>query len=122
MNAPEAYELFVLPPDVKKVSFKKDGKIQNAAAFVIEKEDHTLGNLIRMQLLNDPNVIFAGYRMPHPLDHKIVIKIQTNKNSTPTTTLTTAINNLKDEFSLLEERFKDALASKRNPDAPYIYN
>ena len=40
------------------------------------QEDHTLGNMIRHQLLKDPNVIFAGYKNPHPLEHKIILRVQ----------------------------------------------
>lgn len=35
-----------------------------------------MGNMIRHQLLKDPNVIFAGYKNPHPLEHKILLRIQ----------------------------------------------
>lgn len=34
--------------------------------FKIQKEDHTLGNLVTQSLLRDHRVIFAGYRIPHP--------------------------------------------------------
>lgn len=40
-----------------------DQKVPNAAIFTINKEDHTLGNMIRDQLLKDPNVLFAGYKV-----------------------------------------------------------
>lgn len=51
-------------------------QVPNAAIYTINKEDHTLGNMIRMQLLKDPNVMFAGYKNPHPLEHKVVLRIQ----------------------------------------------
>ncbi|GFH17575.1 DNA-directed RNA polymerase II, 13.6 kDa polypeptide [Haematococcus lacustris] len=38
------------------------------------QEDHTMGNLLRMQLHADKSVVFAGYRIPHPLDAKMVVK------------------------------------------------
>ena len=34
----------------------------NSAVFTFNKEDHTLGNLLRAHLLKDPHVIFAGYK------------------------------------------------------------
>jgi len=113
MNAPDRFELFDLPEGVKKVSYQKDTKVQNAASFAIQKEDHTLGNIIRMQLLRDPDVTFAGYRMPHPLDHYISVKIQTNQNSTPHQALNGALNDLMYEITILEEKFK---ASSYNND------
>jgi DNA-directed RNA polymerase subunit L len=33
---------------VHRISYLPDTKIQNAATFNIEKEDHTVGNLLRM--------------------------------------------------------------------------
>jgi hypothetical protein len=47
-NAPNRYEKFVVPDGVKKVSYMKDTKIPNAARFVFEREDHTVGNVLRM--------------------------------------------------------------------------
>jgi hypothetical protein len=45
------------------------------------QEDHTMGNLIRMQLHSDRFVVFAGYRIPHPLENKMVVKVRTPFNS-----------------------------------------
>ena len=35
-----------------------------------------LGNMVRMQLHEDRAVVFAGYRIPHPLESKMVVMIQ----------------------------------------------
>ncbi|XP_006801951.2 DNA-directed RNA polymerase II subunit RPB11-a [Neolamprologus brichardi] len=76
MNAPPAFESFLLFEGEKKISISKDTKVPNACLFTLNKEDHTLGNIIRAQLLKDPQVLFAGYKVPHPLEHKIVIRVQ----------------------------------------------
>lgn len=34
----------------------------NSSTFTINKEDHTLANMLRAHLLKDPCVIFAGYK------------------------------------------------------------
>lgn len=34
----------------------------NSSVFTFNKEDHTLGNILRAHLLKDPHVIFAGYK------------------------------------------------------------
>lgn len=59
MNAPDRFELFILPEGVKKyceihlnklmsrVNLEPDTKIPNAATLTLEKEDHTLGNMLR---------------------------------------------------------------------------
>lgn len=41
--------------------------IPSSSIFTFNKEDHTLGNLLRSQLLKSPHVTFAGYKVPHPL-------------------------------------------------------
>uniref|UniRef100_A0A0E0E810 DNA-directed RNA polymerase RBP11-like dimerisation domain-containing protein n=1 Tax=Oryza meridionalis TaxID=40149 RepID=A0A0E0E810_9ORYZ len=56
------------------VSYERDTKIVNAGSFTIEREDHTIGNILRMQLHRDPNVLFAGYKLPHPLQYKILVR------------------------------------------------
>ncbi|MBA0825897.1 hypothetical protein Goarm_010806 [Gossypium armourianum] len=59
----------------KEVSYERDTKIINAATFTIEREDHTIGNILRMQLHGDENVLFAGYKLPHPLQYKILVRV-----------------------------------------------
>ena len=86
MNAPSAFEAFLEFEGEKKVLVEKDTKVPNASIFTFNKEDHTLGNLLKQyfclciflnlyifsQLLKDPRVLFAGYRNPHPLEHKVI--------------------------------------------------
>jgi len=39
--------------------------------------------MVRLQLLKDKTVRFAGYRKPHPLVNKIEIKCQTTSEKKP---------------------------------------
>mmetsp|Transcript_27538 Transcript_27538/g.76944 ORF Transcript_27538/g.76944 Transcript_27538/m.76944 type:complete len:117 (+) Transcript_27538:89-439(+) len=109
MNDIASHELFLLPPGVEKVSFERDTKIPFAGTFTIEKEDHTLGNMLRHQLLRNPDVIFAGYMMPHPLEHKIVIKVQTTRKSTPNQAMQTAIKELQKDLGSLQADFEEGI-------------
>uniref|UniRef100_T1GAF9 DNA-directed RNA polymerase RBP11-like dimerisation domain-containing protein n=1 Tax=Megaselia scalaris TaxID=36166 RepID=T1GAF9_MEGSC len=65
------------------------------------------------QLLKDPNVLFAGYKIPHPLEHKFVIRIQTTSDYSPHDAFMHAITDLIAELSLFEERFKEAIKEKK---------
>lgn len=116
MNAPDKSELFVVPEDKNKVEFVEDTKIPNAGTFTIYLENHTLGNLMRMQLLKDRDVRFAGYRMPHPLENKIEIKVQTNGEKRPTEAFTKAIDGINEDIkSTLKEfdkKVKEYLSNK----------
>ncbi|CAM6088742.1 unnamed protein product [Calypogeia fissa] len=114
MNAPDRYERFVVPEGMKKVSYERDTKIINAATFTIQREDHTVGNVIRMQLHRDPSVLFAGYRLPHPLQYKVVIKIQTTSQSSPMQAYNLAINDLDKELDHLKRVFEDEIAQKQS--------
>ncbi|KAH9330909.1 hypothetical protein KI387_003017, partial [Taxus chinensis] len=106
MNAPDRYEKFVVPEGTKKVSYERDMKIMNAATFVIEREDHTIGNVVRMQLHRDPNVLFAGYKLPHPLQYKVLLRIQTTSQSSPMQAYNLAIDDLDKELDCLKNSFE----------------
>ena len=32
-----------------------------------------MGNMLRMKLLENQNVLFCGYKMPHPLEHEFIL-------------------------------------------------
>ncbi|KAL5983652.1 hypothetical protein ACLOJK_017742 [Asimina triloba] len=106
MNAPDRYERFVVPEGVKKVSYERDTKIINAASFTVEREDHTIGNILRMQLHRDPNVLFAGYKLPHPLQYKIIVRIHTTSQSSPMQAYDQAIKDLDKELDHLKSAFE----------------
>jgi len=48
--------------------------------YTFPGEDHTLGVLLRTELLNDPDVVFAGYKMPHPMKKSIELCVHTEAN------------------------------------------
>lgn len=66
----------------------------------------TVTSAFLSQLLKDPQVLFAGYKVPHPLEHKIIIRVQTTPDYSPQEAFTNAITDLISELSLLEERFR----------------
>lgn len=58
-NTPEEIDALGVE-GVEKVVATVDKKLQNACSFTISFEDHTMGNLLWAQLLEDPDVLFAG--------------------------------------------------------------
>ncbi|KAG0585793.1 hypothetical protein M758_2G038700 [Ceratodon purpureus] len=113
MNAPDRYERFVVPEGMKKVAYERDMKVMNAATFTVEREDHTIGNVIRMQLHRDPSVLFAGYKLPHPLQYRLVIKIQTTSQSSPMQAYNLAITDLTKELDHLKAAFEQETSQKQ---------
>mmetsp|Transcript_3808 Transcript_3808/g.5554 ORF Transcript_3808/g.5554 Transcript_3808/m.5554 type:complete len:127 (-) Transcript_3808:1274-1654(-) len=112
MNAPERASSFLLDEDIGevKVTYSADTKVSNAGTFRFNKEDHTVANILRMQLLRDPMVRFAGYIHPHPLVHFFDFKIQTNSSTVaPQEVLSSAIEDLSNETDHLITAFTDAL-------------
>ena len=116
MNAPERSASFLLDEDSGevKVTHSADTKVSNAGTFRFNKEDHTVGNLLRMQLLRDPSVRFAGYIHPHPLLHYIDLKIQTNSSTVaPVEVLSSAIEDLANETDHLITQVQEAIENWR---------
>lgn len=74
----------------------------------------THAGMPRSQLLCDPQVLFAGYKVPHPLEHKFVLRVQTTADYSPQEALSNAITDLISETSGLENKFKQAISDKRN--------
>ncbi|KNC46109.1 RNA polymerase II core subunit [Thecamonas trahens ATCC 50062] len=120
MNEPERYELFVLPEGVEKLSLEKDTKVPNAATFTIQCEDHTLGNLLRMNLLENDKVLFAGYKIPHPLENYLLLRIQTVPESTPSAALQQALSDLVQSVAVLEETFKEQMSGIKSREGTYL--
>merc|ERR1712066_430395 len=95
-----------------KITKEQDTKVPNASIFSLNKEDHTVGNLIRHQLLKDPNVLFSGYKNPSPFVNQIQIRVQTTSDYTPRDAFMNALTDLLSELSLFEERFKEGLRDR----------
>ncbi|KAA1108377.1 DNA-directed RNA polymerase II core subunit [Puccinia graminis f. sp. tritici] len=94
MNAPNRYELYTLGEGESKLLIDEDTKIPNACTVTVNKEDHTLANMLRSQLLQFPYVIFAGYKVPHPLEPRFIIKVQTDGSHTPIQAIQEAVKTL----------------------------
>ncbi|KAK9830372.1 hypothetical protein WJX72_011365 [[Myrmecia] bisecta] len=116
MNAPDRYEKFVVPDGLKKVAYERDTKVPNAATFTLQREDHTMGNLIRMQLHRDKHVMFSGYKIPHPLEYRMLIKVQTDGSKTPIEAADGALKDLQDELNDIREQFVKE-AERQQPEA-----
>ena len=66
-----------------RITYKDDSRQRFQGSVVIQDQDHTLGNCLRYQLLQDSRVRFAGYKKAHPLVENIEIKVQTNGEIAP---------------------------------------
>ena len=64
------------------------------------------------QLLATPEVLFAGYKVPHPLHPYFILKIQTDGTITPTAVLEKACTKLIGTLASLETQFKREFSYK----------
>lgn len=117
MNQPNRIDSWLLEDGEKALTITEDPKIPNAATVMMRKQDHTLANMIRSQLLLDPSVLFAGYKVPHPLENDVLIKIQTDDRSNPADALKRActllmqqVIDIKKQFSQQAQRIEMGLA------------
>ena len=110
MDAPERSAAFILDEDEEKVEFNAATKVSNAGTFTFNKDDHTMGNLLRIQLLRDTAVKFAGYMYPHPLVHKIHLKIQTSTSQVAhVEVLSASVEDLSNKMDHLITQVTDAI-------------
>ena len=75
---------------------------------MINQEDHTLGNLVRNELLNDGRVRFSGYRKPHPLFDLLELKVRSNGEFEPYQLVDNACSNLVDHIQKIQGEFDKA--------------
>ncbi|SCV74016.1 BQ2448_6448 [Microbotryum intermedium] len=113
MNAPSRYDQFVLADGEPRLVVDEDTKIPNAATVTINKQDHTLANMLRAQLLSFSYVTFAGYRVPHPLEPKVVLKIQTDGSASPLTAIGDAVQAIIVILAKMKEQFGQELIKAR---------
>jgi DNA-directed RNA polymerase II subunit RPB11 len=98
--------------ETKKLTYTPDSKRPNGGTFTLQKEDHTMGNLIRLQLLRDDQVRFAGYRVPHPLILQADIRVETmDSKITPVNVFDAALEDLRTEVDRLKNQFDQACTS-----------
>ncbi|KAG7795011.1 hypothetical protein KL929_004476 [Ogataea haglerorum] len=71
-----------------------------------EREDHTLGNLLKQELANDPQVLFVAYKVEHPLFANFVMRLQTEEGYKPRVALKNACTRLISKLGILNDKFK----------------
>lgn len=100
-----------LPGDCKIIE-QISNTMANSSLFKLEKEDHTLANLLRMKLHESPFVQIAGYRVPHPTKHTVELRVQTSSDGsnrpvpTPKQALQTAIDACLADLEDFEEQLR----------------
>jgi len=102
-------KLFQKLHSVKKLIYDKKIKIEkannllkNSFNILIKNESHTLGNLLSQEINRCENIKFSSYKIPHPLEDKLVINLLLkNDEDVPLNILNKCINKLLDKLDTL---------------------
>lgn len=81
------------------------------ATFVIPNKGHTLGNIIRYELLKNDSVLIAAYKVTHPLKEELqlYIKLDSKCNKNEKEIITNTVDNLIINIKNLEKLIKKNL-------------
>jgi DNA-directed RNA polymerase subunit L len=69
-------------------------KSENELKIEIEGTTHGLCNLLQKRLLEDKNVDFAGYDIPHPLASNPIVYVRMKGNAKPEDALIKAVGKI----------------------------
>lgn len=89
---------------------------------MVNKEDHTLANMLRSHLSKDPHVLFAGYKgssvlirqylfqtnrnlVPHPLFANFELRVQTDGEISPRDAVVGCCKALVNDLQILSREF-----------------
>lgn len=75
---------------------------------VLHEEDHTIGNALKHIICQMPGVEFCGYNIPHPLEDKILVRIQTKKGVAAGDCLCQGLTDLMQIFGEIQRKFTAA--------------
>ncbi|CAJ0598355.1 unnamed protein product [Cylicocyclus nassatus] len=74
--------------------------------LALREEDHTIGNSLKHILCRMKNVEFCGYNVPHPLEDKILLRLQTREGVPAGPVLLEALTHLETVFATIREKFE----------------
>jgi DNA-directed RNA polymerase II subunit RPB11 len=130
-----SHELFLLGPGEKKVTEEPDPRkslIQckhqptsdtilgtpNCSFFVMNKEDHTLGNLFASRLHNYDYVTYSGYAMKHPLTPVVHLRVATDGSVTPREALLNCAKDILVDLDKVSREFTKEFELKKISAGP----
>lgn len=82
------------------------------ANIIFKEEDHTLGNILSKKMIEDEDVLFAAYMVPHPLFRTVKVRV-TTLDDTVETAVGKAVNNLVGELDNLKTACEKAFKNHR---------
>ena len=93
---------------------KNDADDETCRTFIFKGETHTLGNALRSVILQNPEVLFCGYSMPHPAEDQMYLRIQTVEGITAQDALRKGLKDLREVCKVTKEKFEEAMCKFNN--------
>ena len=84
-------------------------KEKNLVEFVLYGERHTLPNLLKSRLLQNPKVEFTAYKQKHPEENKIYFIVKTKKDEDVKKVVLQTCKDLMQELTELDKKISAAL-------------
>lgn len=100
----------ILSSRLKKLNIEIITNKEDELELKLAGEGHTLMNILRKELFNDPSVTHAGYMIKHPLIKEVRFYIKTKKETTPIEALKGALKRLEGTIDEFESIFEVALS------------
>lgn len=91
----------------KNLKIIRDKKLPNTIELEITGESHTLGNLLTDTLLSDKRCTYAAYKVPHPLEEKLIVKISAERGSDVIGLLNETIKNVIAQIDHVSQKIED---------------
>ncbi|CAA80165.1 putative DNA-directed RNA polymerases I and III subunit RPAC2 [Caenorhabditis elegans] len=101
LNVPSKKKMEILDPK----SFEQD---PSNLTLIMYEEDHTIGNSIKHILSRMDEVEFCGYNVPHPLEDKILFRVQTKDGINALEVLAKAFESVEQIFSTIRGKFEES--------------
>ncbi|EJW03550.1 hypothetical protein EDEG_02134 [Edhazardia aedis USNM 41457] len=90
----------------RKLNVIRDQTASNTVELEIHGETHTLGNILADRLLQDTRCVFAAYKVPHPLEEKVMVRVTSAKNCDVMELINDALMSLSSEIEDAKVQFE----------------
>jgi DNA-directed RNA polymerase subunit L len=84
-------------------------KTKNEIVLEIYGEDDTLGNMITKEAMRHPDVVYASYGIPHPLQNRLEIIINVREGADVGKTIIDIVENIRKVLREFRERVEEVL-------------
>ena len=93
-------------PNARKVAMSYVGNARNTIELRIENETHTLGSMVCEGLLEDKRCLFSAYRVDHPTDSHVSLRITADRNCQAKDLLLETLKRMEDDTASLMEQLR----------------